>query len=145
MGGMIWFKPYTIPEINAFITAENILDYLGLEFTEIGADFLKARLPVDRRTHQIHGILHGGATCVLAESVGSFASLMCIDLEKEYAVGSVISANHLRPAQEGFVTATCRPVHIGRSKHVWDIPVHNDASKLIARCELTCAVTTKSG
>ncbi|MCD8496878.1 MAG: PaaI family thioesterase [Alphaproteobacteria bacterium] len=140
---MIWRKAYTIPEIHAFITADNILDHLGLEFIEVGPDFVKARLPVDKRTHQIHGILHGGATCVLAETVGSFASLMCIDLEKEYAVGSVITANHLRPATEGFVTATCKPVHIGRSKHVWDIAVHNDAGKLIAKCELTCAVTPK--
>lgn len=145
MMGMIWFKPYTVPEIKTLITADNILDYLGLEFTEVGPDFLKARLPVDRRTHQIHGILHGGATCVLAETVGSFASLMCIDLDKEYAVGSVITANHLRPAQEGFITATCKPVHIGRSKHVWDIPVHGDSGKLIAKCELTCAVMPKNG
>ncbi|MCD8566425.1 MAG: hotdog fold thioesterase [Alphaproteobacteria bacterium] len=140
---MIWFKPYTIPEIKALVTAENILDHLGLEFTEIGPDFLKARLPVDKRTHQIHGILHGGATCVLAETIGSFASLMCIDLEKEYSVGSIITANHLRPVQDGFITALCKPVHIGRSKHVWDIPVYSDSQKLIAKCELTCAVVPK--
>jgi 1,4-dihydroxy-2-naphthoyl-CoA hydrolase len=140
---MIWFKPYTIPDIKTLVTADNILDHLGLEFTEIGPDFLKARLPVDKRTHQIHGILHGGATCVLAETAGSFASLMCIDLEKDYAVGSVITANHLRPITEGFVTAICKPVHIGRSKHVWDIPVYSDAGKLVAKCELTCAVTPK--
>lgn len=140
---MIWFKPYTLAEISAFVKAENILDILGLEFLEIGPDFVKARLPVDKRTHQIHGILHGGATCVLAETVGSFASLMCVDPEKEYAVGSVITANHLRPASEGFVIATCTPVHIGRTKHVWDIPVHSETGKLIAKCELTCAVTPK--
>ena len=140
---MIWFKDYKLKEITALITTDNILDHLGIEFVEIGPDFVKARMPVDRRTHQIHGILHGGATCVLAETVGSFASLMCIDLEKYYAVGSVITANHLRHVSSGHITATCRPVHVGRSKHVWDIQIHSDEGKLVARCELTCAVTEK--
>ena len=141
---MIWFKPYKIEEIKDLITTDNILDHLGIEFAEIGPDFLKVRMPVDRRTRQVHGILHGGATCVLAETAGSFASLMCIDLEKYYAVGSVITANHLRPIDAGHITATCRPVHTGRSKHVWDIQVHSeDGRKLVAKCELTCAVTPK--
>jgi 1,4-dihydroxy-2-naphthoyl-CoA hydrolase len=140
---MIWFKPYTIEEVKRIITADNILNQLGIAFTEIGPDFVKARMPVDKRTHQVHGILHGGATCVLAETVGSFASLMCVDLDKYYAVGSVITANHLRPVSSGFVTATCRPVHTGRSKHVWDIMVHSDDGKAVAKCELTCAVTPK--
>ena len=144
---MIWFKEYTISEIEKFITHDCILDHLGLEFVEIGnasgAEFLKAKLPVDCRTHQIHGILHGGSTCVLAETVGSFASLMCIDMDKKYAVGSQINVNHLRPAKSGFIIATCRPAHIGRSKHVWDILVENDLGKLIAKAELTCAVVDK--
>lgn len=140
---MIWFKDYKIDDILNFITAKNILDHLGLEFTDIGPDYLKARLPVDKRTHQIHGILHGGATCVLAETIGSFASLMCVDLDKKYAVGSQISVNHLRPVKDGYINATCKPVHVGRTKHVWDIPVHSDEGKLIAKCELTCAVTDK--
>lgn len=139
----IWHKNYSIDDIKNFITHDCILDHLGLEFIEIGDDFLKARLPVDKRTHQIHGILHGGATCVLAETVGSFASLMCIDLERKYSVGSQISVNHLRPEKEGFITATCRPVHIGKSKHVWDIIIENDAVKKVAKCELTCAVIDK--
>ncbi len=140
---MIWFKKYTIEDINNLITAENILDHLGLEFIEAGDDFIKARLPVDKRTHQIHGILHGGATCVLAETVGSFASLMCIDLNEKYAVGSQINVNHLRPVDSGYIIAVCTPVHIGRSKHVWDILIRSDAEKLIAKCELTCAVIPK--
>lgn len=140
---MIWFKNYKLEELSSLITTDNILDHLGLEFIEIGEDFVKARLPVDKRTHQIHGILHGGATCVLAETVGSFASLMCIDMDKHYAVGSQITANHLRPVNDGYITATCKPVHIGRKKHVWDILVHADNSKLIAKCELTCMVTEK--
>lgn len=140
---MIWFKEYSADELKAMVTTENILDLLGIEFTEIGPDFIKARMPVDKRTHQIHGLLHGGATCVLAESAGSFASLMCIDLDKRYAVGSQINVNHLRPVRDGYVIATCRPVHLGRSKHVWDIEIRSDQDKLAAKCELTCAVIDK--
>jgi len=140
---MIWFKKYSPDELKNFITHETIVDALGIEFTEIGDDFIKARMPVDERTHQIHGILHGGATCVLTESVGSFASLMCIDLEKYYAVGSNITANHLRPIKTGYVTAHCTPIHLGRRKHVWYIPVYGDHGKLIAKSELTCMVTEK--
>ena len=141
---MIWSKPYTIAELRDFMTHENIVQHIGIEFVEIGSDFLKLRMPVDHRTHQIHGILHGGATCVLTETAGSVASLMCIDTSTHYAVGSVISTNHLRPVKAGFVTATARPVHVGRTKHVWDIQVHDDGGKLVAKSELTCAVTPKA-
>lgn len=141
---MIWFKDYKLEEIKDIITNDNILDQVGIEFVELGADFVKVRMPVDKRTHQVHGILHGGATCVLAETAGSFASLMCIDLDKYYAVGSQITANHVRPVSNGHVTATCSPVHLGRKKHVWDIPVHADNGKLVAKCELTCMVTEKT-
>lgn len=140
---MIWFKNYTLDEIKALITHDSIVDHIGIEFVEIGPDYLKLRMPVDSRTHQIHGILHGGATCVLAETAGSVASLMTIDIEKFYTVGSVITCNHLRPAKDGYVTATARPVHLGRSKHVWDILIHGEDGKLIAKSELTCAVTAK--
>lgn len=140
----MWFKPYTPADIRSIMTHESIVDLIGIEFIEIGADFVKARMPVDTRTHQIHGILHGGATCVLAETAGSVASLMCVDPDKFYAVGSVINCNHLRPAKSGYVTATCRPVHIGKSKHVWDIQIHGDDGKLVAKSELTCAVTAKA-
>lgn len=140
---MIWFKKYTEPELRSFVTHESIVDLIGIEFVDIGDDFVKAKMPVNGRTHQIHGILHGGATCVLAETIGSFASLMCIDPEKYYAVGSVITCNHLRSTTDGHITATCRPVHLGRTKHVWDILIHSDAGKLIAKSELTCAISAK--
>ena len=140
---MIWFREYRVEELPALMTTENMLSHIGLEFTEIGPDFVKARIPVDRRTHQIYGILHGGATAMLAETVGSFASLMAIDLDRCTAVGSVITANHIRPVSEGYATATCRPVHLGKSKHVWDILVHADNGKLVAKCELTCAIMPK--
>ena len=141
---MIWSKPYTIAELRDFMTHENIVQHIGIEFVEIGSDYLKLRMPVDHRTHQIHGILHGGATCVLTETAGSVASLMCIDTSTHYAVGSVISTYHLRPVKAGFVTATARPVHVGRTKPVWDIQVHDDGGKLVAKSELTCAVTPKA-
>lgn len=140
---MIWHKKYSPDAAMDMVTHKNILDQLGIEFTEIGNDYLIARMPVDERTHQIHGILHGGATCVLAETAGSFASLMCIDPDHKYAVGSQISANHLRPVSIGYVYAHCIPVHIGRAKHVWDIKVTDERDKLIAKCELTCAVIDK--
>ena len=141
---MIWYKACTIPEIEEFITHETIVRGIGIEFTEIADDFITAKMPVDPRTHQIHGILHGGATCVLAETIGSFASLMVVDPAHKYAVGSQISVNHLRPAKDGFVHAICKPVHLGRSKHVWDILISDDQDKKIAKCELTCAVIDKS-
>ena len=143
---MIWFKDYKLEDIENIITTDNILDHLGIEFVELGSDFVKVRMPVDKRTHQVHGILHGGATCVLAHTAGSFASLLCIDLEKYYSVGSFITANHLRPISSGHIVATCRPVHLGRTKHVWDIQVHSEEQphKLVARCELTCAVTNRN-
>lgn len=139
----IWRKAYSIDEILKFVTHDNIVQGLGITFCQIGQDYVKAKMPVDGRTHQIHGILHGGATCVLAETVGSFASLMVIDLDAQYAVGSQINVNHLRPAKDGYVHATCRPVHLGRSKHVWDIEVKDDKGKLVAKAELTCAVIDK--
>lgn len=140
---MIWFNTYDVKDITAMATNESIVSLIGIEMVEIGDDYFKVRMPVDARTHQIHGILHGGATCVLAETAGSIASLMCIDLSKYYAVGSQINVNHLRPTKSGYVTAVCKPIHLGRTKHVWDIPVYNDDDKLVAKAELTCAVIDK--
>ncbi|MCS5592623.1 MAG: hotdog fold thioesterase [Gammaproteobacteria bacterium] len=125
------------------IANESISDQLGIEFVEVGKDYLKARMPVDKRTHQLYGVLHGGATCVLAETIGSIASLMSINLKQKTAVGSIISANHLRSVTNGYVSATCTAIHIGRQKHVWRILVHSDKGKLISTCELTCAVIEK--
>ncbi len=141
---MIWFKDYTLDDIKALITHPNITQILDIDFIERGDDLIRARMPVNQNAHQIHGILHGGVTCVLAESAGSFASLMCIDLDQKYVVGSQICVNHLRPVRDGHIIATAKAVHIGRTKHVWDIPVHADNGKLIAKCELTCAVTDKT-
>lgn len=143
----IWAKDFAIEDIKEELNFndgnDHIVGMTGIEFTEIGDDYLAAKMPVDERTRQVHGILHGGATCVLAETVGSVASLLVIDLDKRYSVGSFITANHLRPISEGYVTATARPAHLGRSKHVWNIEVVSDKGKLIAKSELTCAVVDK--
>ena len=142
---MIWHAQYTLDGLNEMTVQDNILNHLGLKFVEIGPDYLRAILPVDQRTHQPYGILHGGATCVLAETLGSVASLLVIDQKTKHAVGSVIVANHLRPVEKGLITGVCRPVHLGRTKHVWDIRITDEQDKLTAKCELTCAVSDKRG
>ena len=139
----LWHKDYTLEDLLKEREKPTLATFLGMKFTEIGPDYLKGTLPVDEKTRQIHGILHGGATCVLTETLGSVASLMIVDPETERAVGSVIHTNHIRPVSSGIVTGVCKPVHIGRSKHVWNIDVFNDEGKLAARTELTCAVIKK--
>lgn len=115
-------------------------EHLGIEWTEVGPDFLKARMPVDHRTKQPYGLLHGGASCVLAETIGSVASAMIVDHSKYYCVGLEINANHIRSAREGFVTGTATPLHLGATTHVWDIKIHDEKSKLICVSRLTVAV-----
>ena len=139
----IWFKDYKLKELLAEREKPTLATFLGMEFTELGPDYLKATLPVNEKTRQIHGILHGGATCVLTETLGSVASLLVVDPDKYRAVGSVIHTNHIRPVREGLVTGICKPVHLGKSKHVWDIQVFNNEGKLVAKTELTCAVIDK--
>lgn len=138
---MIWFQEVSIEFVRKWMDGDNSLRHMGIELTELGPDYLKGRMPVDRRTVQPYGILHGGATCMLAETLGSVASGLCIDPDTKFTVGSVITANHLRRADGGFVTGTARPVHLGRTKHVWEILVHDEErEKIIAKCELTCAI-----
>ena len=108
---MIWFKDYRLDDLKSFRNT-NMTAHLGFEFTEVGPDFLKGRLPVDNRTTQPFGILHGGASCVLAESLGSVASWMTIDPDKYRAVGIEINANHIRAVTKGHVIGTCTPLHV---------------------------------
>lgn len=115
-------------------------DFLGIEWTELGDNFLKAKMPVDHRTKQPYGLLHGGASCVLAETVGSMASAMVIDHSKFYCVGLEINANHVRSAKEGFVTAIASPLHLGGTTHVWDIKIYDEKEKLICVSRLTVVV-----
>lgn len=142
---MLWFKNYVLEDLEPYLHTKTLVQLLDINIIEIGNDYIKATMPVDQRTHQLYGLLHGGATCVLVETIGSFGSLMCIDIERQYAVGSQINVNHLRAIREGLVIATCRPVHIGRQKHVWDVSVNaQDSDKLIAKGELTCAILNQS-
>lgn len=115
--------------------------HLGLTITEIGADYLRGTLPVDARTVQPYGRLHGGASCVLAEELGSFAANLCIEPSSGLlAVGLEINANHLRAATGGLVTGTARPLHIGRTTQVWDIRIEDERGKLVCVARLTTAV-----
>ncbi|MGQ0800375.1 MAG: hotdog fold thioesterase [Pseudomarimonas sp.] len=125
------------------MSAGSALTALGIEFTELGEDYLRARMPVDARTKQPFGLLHGGASVVLAESLGSMAGNLCLDPERAHAVGLEINANHLRAVTSGWVTGTARPIHIGRSTQVWDIRIEADDGRLCCISRLTLAVTAK--
>lgn len=137
---MIWFSNYTLDNLKSFRNA-NMTAHLGFEFTEVGPDFLKGRLPVDKRTTQPFGILHGGASCVLAESLGSVAAWMTIDPDKYRAVGLEINANHIRAVTKGFVIGTCTPMHVGRRTQVWQTDITEEATgKRVCISRLTVAI-----
>ncbi len=140
---MIWFKEYTLEDLNQLDRTGGLVSLLGFEMTEVGPDFLKGTLPVDERTRQPFGILHGGASCVLSESLGSIAAWMCIDPDTKMAVGLEINANHIRSMREGIVTGTCRPLHKGRRTHVWQTDIHNQDKKLVCTSRLTVAIIDK--
>jgi 1,4-dihydroxy-2-naphthoyl-CoA hydrolase len=135
-------------EINLAILLDlgknTMIENLGIEFTEIGDDFLTARMPVDHRTIQPMGILHGGASCTLAETIGSVAAGCCIDRHEYYCVGLDINTNHIRAIREGFVIGTAKPYHLGKSTQVWGIEIENEQKKLISVTRLTMAVLRKS-
>lgn len=139
----IWFKKNL--SIADFINLGKgtMGEYLGIEWTELGDNFLKARMPIDHRTIQPYGLLHGGASCVLAETVGSVASAMVIDHEKFYCVGLEINANHIRGVRSGFVTAVASPLHLGSTTHVWDIKIHDENGKLACVSRLTVAIIAR--
>ena len=137
---MIWFKDYTLEHLTKFRTS-NMGTHIGLELIEVGGDFLKARMPVDERTTQPFGILHGGANCVLSETLGSIASWMTIDPDKFRAVGLEINCNHIRAVTEGAVIGTCTPMHTGRRTQVWQTDITEEATgKRVAISRLTVAI-----
>ena len=133
----IWFKAYTLEAANAR-GRNSMLEFLGIELTEIGEDFLRARMPVNERTRQPGGVLHGGASVALAETLASWAATMCVDPAKHYCVGLEINANHVRAAAQGHVTGTARPLHVGRATQVWEIRIENAEGKLVcvSRCTM---------
>lgn len=121
-----------------------MVEHLGIEFIELGDDFLSARMPVDERTKQPLGIMHGGASCVLAETVGSTAANFCVDLKKYYCVGLDINTNHIRSARGGYVVGVAKPFHLGKSTQVWGIEIRDEEKKLISVNRLTMAVLARS-
>jgi len=125
------------------IAQNTMSDHLGIEFTGVGEDFIRAKMPVDHRTRQPFGILHGGASAALAETLGSVASSLHIDLNKAYPVGLEINANHIRSVSEGYVYGTARPLHLGRRTHVWDIQIVNEDKKLVCVSRLTVMIVAK--
>ncbi len=139
----IWQMDLTLAAVTAR-GKNTMLDYLGIEFTEIGDDFLIARMPVNERTRQPMGIMHGGASCVLAESIGSTAANCCVDQTTSYCVGLDINTNHLRSIKEGFVIGTAKPFHLGRTTQVWGIEIVNEQKQLISVNRLTMAVLSKN-
>lgn len=135
----IWYEDFTIENVKT-LRNNTLNNHLGIEFLEIGSDFILAKMPVDDRTRQSRGMLHGGASCVLAESLGSIASNLCINMRKQKAVGLEINANHLRPVFKGFVTGKATPINVGKSIHVWNIDISNEAGKLNCISRLTTAI-----
>ena len=141
-GGGIFLRRPTLDALNAQAT-DTLAGRLGIEITELGVDFLRGRIPCDERTRQPFGLLHGGASAALAETLGSLAGNLCLDGERFLAVGMEINANHLRPVTRGLVTGTARAVHIGRHTQVWDIQLEDEDGHMTCVSRLTLAVIPK--
>ena len=135
----IWISPRTLEELNGS-QAGTLIKTLGIAFSEIGEDYLRGTMPVDERTKQPFGLLHGGASVALAETLGSIGATMCVDNAQFVCVGQEINANHVRAVSRGLVTGTARPLHIGGRTHVWTIEIVNEAGKLVCISRLTMAV-----
>lgn len=142
---MIWFKKDAQLADLAGLSKDTMAEHIGIQFTEIGDNFVKARMPVDHRTKQPYGLMHGGASCTLAETLGSIASAMVLDPEKFFGVGLEINANHVRSAREGFVSGIAKPLHLGNTTHVWDIRIYDEREKLVCASRLTVAILKRTG
>ncbi|HEY8507057.1 MAG TPA: hotdog fold thioesterase [Steroidobacteraceae bacterium] len=139
----IWHGEPTLEQLQQR-GAGTLVEHLGIRLTEIGPDYLRATMPVDSRTKQVTGILHGGASVALAETVGSLAANLCVDPASKLCVGQEINANHLRPVAGGTVTATARPVHIGSRSQVWSIEIRDERERLVCISRLTMAVLERT-
>lgn len=139
---MIWYKKYTLEDINK-IFSKNMTSYLSVRAVDLTDDSIQAVMPITDKVKQPYGILHGGASVALAESVGSIASALVINQDKMMAVGMEVNANHLRPKADGEVMATCRPLHLGATTHIWDIRITDEQGKLICVSRLTVAIIKK--
>jgi 1,4-dihydroxy-2-naphthoyl-CoA hydrolase len=134
----IWFAPYTVEQ--ARFSMPCMQNHIGIEMLELGTDYLRGRMPVDERTRQPFGILHGGASVALAETLGSVAANLVVDRSKLRCVGQEINANHIRSITEGWVIGTARPLHLGRRSHVWEIRITDERERLVCISRLTMAI-----
>ena len=135
----IWRIQPSVEQLQKF-SRGTLADTIGIQVTEIGPDFLRAAMPVNPKIHQPMGVLHGGASVALAETVGSLAANLCVDQAQFVCMGQEINANHLRPVTSGVVTATARPYHMGKRSHVWSIEIRDEQEKLVCVSRLTIAV-----
>lgn len=143
MSTSIWYKTPILSEINA-LNKNTLGENLGMEFIEVGHDYLTATMPVDNRTKQPFGLLHGGANVALAETLGSVASLLVVNPELFIGVGVEINANHIKAVLSGAVKGVCKPLNISGKNHVWDIKIYNEANELTCVSRFTCTIVPKS-
>ena len=139
----IWRTEKTLEQIQEY-GRNTLSDHIGIRMTEIGPDYLRATMPVGRETHQPSGVLHGGASVALAETVGSVAANLCVDMTTHMCLGQEINANHLRGISSGLVTATARPFHIGMRSQVWHIEIRDEQDRLVCVSRLTMAVVRRN-
>jgi len=139
----IWFAHYT-PESIAWMTPNTLSESLNINVTEIGDDYIKGTMPVDSRTKQPFGLLHGGASVALAETLGSIASWMIVNPEMFIGVGIEINANHIKAVTKGTVTGICKPIHVKGMNHIWEIKIYNDAGELTCISRFTCTIISKA-
>ena len=137
------FKSKATPESLNDFSKGTLGEHLGMRFTAVGEDFLEATMPVESRTHQPMGLLHGGASVALAETLGSGAATLCVDAEKQFCVGLEINANHLKGVRSGLVKGTTRPIHIGKKTQVWEIKIVNEQNEMVCVSRITIAVLDK--
>jgi len=138
----LWKSSTDLDRINAW-NRDTLVEHLGMRVTEVGADFVRGTMPVDARTRQPFGLLHGGASVALAESLGSLAGNLCLDGDKEMAVGLDINANHVRAVTSGVVTGTARALHLGRTTQLWEIRIEDEHARLVCIARLTLAVVPR--
>jgi 1,4-dihydroxy-2-naphthoyl-CoA hydrolase len=139
----IWFKKDLSLDDLKPLGKDTMAEHIGIQWLEVGENFLKATMPVDSRTRQPYGLLHGGASVALAETIGSVGAAMVVDINEYICVGLDINANHLRSAKSGLVTGIATPIHIGGSTQVWEIKIYDDREKLVCISRLTVAVLKK--
>ena len=140
----IWFAEPSLPALNA-LAQGTLIEHLAIEIMAIGDDFITGKMPVDRRTVQPYGLLHGGASVVLAETLGSIAAMLCVNSTEKICVGLEVNANHVRAARSGYVVGTVRPVHVGNSTQIWQTHIVDENERLVCISRLTVAVLDRQG